>query len=127
MSSTNTKKAPIYNYRSGGWVGFDLDGTLAVYDEWRGATHIGEPIMPNVKRAQRYLQDGIEVRIFTARADGGLDLEEVTNAIQDWTEKHIGRRLAVTNRKDFGMIRLYDDRAIQVEFNTGRRVDGRED
>jgi hypothetical protein len=26
------------------WTGFDLDGTLAVYDKWRGIAHIGEPV-----------------------------------------------------------------------------------
>jgi len=28
---------------SKGWVGVDLDGTLAHYDGWKGADHIGEP------------------------------------------------------------------------------------
>lgn len=27
-----------------GWIGVDLDGTLAVYDEWRGVSHIGAPV-----------------------------------------------------------------------------------
>lgn len=27
-----------------GWIGVDLDGTLAIYDVWRGANHIGEPV-----------------------------------------------------------------------------------
>lgn len=26
------------------WLGVDLDGTLAVYDKWRGIEHIGAPI-----------------------------------------------------------------------------------
>ncbi len=29
-----------------GWYAVDLDGTLAFYDEWRGADHIGAPIIP---------------------------------------------------------------------------------
>jgi hypothetical protein len=31
-----------------GWVGVDLDGRLARYDGWQGASHIGEPIASNV-------------------------------------------------------------------------------
>ena len=27
-----------------GWIGVDLDGTLAFYDMWRGMEHIGKPI-----------------------------------------------------------------------------------
>jgi hypothetical protein len=43
--------------------------------------------------------------------------------IQDWCEKHIGRRLEVTCQKDFAMIELWDDRCVQVVCNTGKRVD----
>ena len=27
-----------------GWIGVDLDGTLAYYEEWEGLEHIGYPI-----------------------------------------------------------------------------------
>ena len=37
-----------------------------------------------------------------------------------------GEVLPVTNCKDFGMIELWDDRAVQVVFNTGIRADGKE-
>lgn len=30
----------------GGWIGVDLDGTLAEYTGWKGVEHIGEPITP---------------------------------------------------------------------------------
>ena len=114
-----------------GWIGFDLDGTLAKYDGWRGETHIGEPIEQIVKEAKRFLSLGYEVKIFTARVaesennkDGSKHTNSaVINAIQDWTEKHIGKRLEVTNKKDFRMIELWDDRAVQVVPNTGLRVD----
>ena len=26
-----------------GWIGVDLDGTLAHYDKWRGVEHVGDP------------------------------------------------------------------------------------
>jgi hypothetical protein len=90
-------------------------------------------------RVSAWLDEGQDVRIFTARVDGGTvalsmgnpagsdfrDIEYVTKIIQDWTEKHFGVRLPVTNTKDYGMIELWDDRAVQVVPNTGERVDGR--
>lgn len=102
-----------------GWIGVDLDGTLARYDGWVSETHIGEPIEPMLERVRSWLADGIEVRVFTARACRGQDSDAV-RAVEDWTERHVGRRLAVTCQKDYGMIQLWDDRAIRVEPNTGR-------
>lgn len=46
-----------------GWIGVDLDGTLAHYDKWIGPEHIGEPIAPMVDRVRAWLGQGIEVRI----------------------------------------------------------------
>lgn len=108
-----------------GWIGVDLDGTLAHYDGWVSETHIGKPIAPMVKRVVAWLDQGIEVRIFTARVGttkDDRDLSVVRKAIEDWCVEHIGYSLPITNLKDFGMIELWDDRAVQVEKNTGRRV-----
>ncbi len=41
-------------------------------------------------------------------------------SIRDWCKEHIGKVLPITCIKDFSMHELYDDRAIQVEQNTGR-------
>ena len=46
----------------------------------------------------------------------------VEKIIKRWCKQHIGRELEVTNVKDFGMIELWDDRAIQVKKNTGRII-----
>jgi hypothetical protein len=43
-------------------------------------------------------------------------------AIEGWCREHVGQVLTVTNAKDFGMIELWDDRAVTVEFNTGQRI-----
>lgn len=102
-----------------GWIGVDLDGTLAHYDGWKGEEHIGEPIRPMLARVTAWLDRGQEVRIFTARVCND-PTGRIASIIQDWTEKHIGERLAVTNQKDYGMIELWDDRAVSVEPNTGR-------
>lgn len=114
-----------------GWIGFDLDGTLAHYDEWRGISHIGSPIPAMVAVLQNHLDDGDKCKIFTARCfrmlypqgtEERMEGERVVDYIQDWLESHGLPRLEVTCVKDFGMIRLYDDRVVQVEQNTGRLI-----
>lgn len=98
-----------------GWVAVNIDGTLAHYDGWNNG-YIGPPIQSMVKRIRYWLWKGIEVRILTARAaDPGA-----CTRIEEWCEKNLGLKLPVTDRKDFGMYFLYDDRVIQVEHNTGR-------
>lgn len=47
------------------------------------------------------------------------DVAEQREAIERWTEQHLGVRLSVTHEKDFGMIELWDDRAVRVRANTG--------
>jgi hypothetical protein len=126
-----------------GWIGVDLDGTLAFYERWDGS--IGLPIPEMVERIKRWLDSDQEVRIFTARAsewepikDNKVWLDNRTQAtcprttevyerdvkpIEDWCERHLGVRLQVTCRKDFKMVELWDDRAVQVIPNTGQRAD----
>jgi len=110
-----------------GWIGVDLDGTLAEYGGWKGKDHIGAPVAAMAFRVRQWLAEDRDVRIFTARVSGpreGNEIEESRTLIQDWTERHFGKRLAVTCTKDFGMIELWDDRVVQIECNTGRRMDG---
>jgi FMN phosphatase YigB (HAD superfamily) len=107
-----------------GWYGFDLDGTLAHMDDWVDADHIGEPIAPMVEKALEHIRDGYEVRIVTARAamTDEFGLHRFIEACEAWCLRHLGRVVAITCCKDMGMIALYDDRAIQVESNTGRII-----
>lgn len=51
-----------------GWIGVDLDGTLAHYDGWKGETHIGKPIPLMLARVKRWLAEGKEVRIVRRNA-----------------------------------------------------------
>lgn len=50
-----------------GWIGFDLDGTLAKYDGWQGLDHIGEPIEAMVRLAKKFHAEGKRIKILTAR------------------------------------------------------------
>lgn len=112
------------------WIAVDLDGTLAEYSGWQGELHIGAPIPAMVARVRAWLDAGREVRIFTARAAGGgrasADPAVIAGTIQAWCNEHIGQVLPITATKDYGMIELWDDRAVQVIANTGRRADGQD-
>lgn len=112
---------------AGGWIGVDLDGTLAEYNNFEGITIIGRPIPRMVDRVKRWLQEGKKVKVFTARVSGKhnpQDVELARKAIQAWCGTHIGVVLEVTNEKDWAMWQLWDDRAVQVIPNTGLRADG---
>jgi Co/Zn/Cd efflux system component len=121
---------------TGGWVGVDLDGTLAYYTSWQGVDHIGVPVPAMLRRVKAWRQAGTDVKIVTARVSA-LYLTQVTDAakkdalqakshIQDWCLTHIGEVLPVTAVKDYAMIELWDDRCVQVIPNTGQRADNSE-
>ncbi len=110
------------------WIGVDLDGTLAQYYEWDG--NVGAPVPLMVERIKKWIADGKDVRIMTARvsskhADINFVIEQRA-IISDWCLKHIGIELPITCSKDFQMLELWDDRAIQIVPNKGIRVDGLE-
>lgn len=98
-----------------GWLGVDLDGTLAEYHGWDGGK-IGDPIPEMLERLKVVLKRGGRIKIMTARGNNLDSIEQ----IQDWCEQHGLPRLEVTNAKDFKMVELWDDRAVGVEGNTGR-------
>jgi len=108
---------------SNGWIGVDLDGTLAKHGEWKGCTHIGKPVPLMLDRVKQWISEGVEVRIVTARvASTSYKREDARNAIKKWCMQHIGVELAVTSEKDYSMIEMWDDRCVPVEFNTGRNL-----
>lgn len=116
------------NPRPKGWIGVDLDGTLADYGVWVGPEHIGAPIPLMVERVKKWIAEGQPVRIFTARVcqwkDGSKDIPAVRSAIEKWCLEHLGAIIPITCTKDWEMVELWDDRAIQVIKNTGKRADG---
>ena len=104
---------------SEGWIGVDLDGTLAHYDGWVRPDHIGAPIPLMVQRVKHWLKQGQLVKIFTARVANPDQAPIARSAIESWCETYLGQKLEVTCCKDLSMIALYDDRCIRVEHNTG--------
>jgi hypothetical protein len=105
--------------------GVDFDGTLAVYDGWHGAGSLGEPIPMMVDRVKRWLAQGDEVVIVTARAhpDGGEDADIAIAAITEWCIEVFGKSFEVTCMKDPKMEEIWDDRGVRIETNTGRIAD----
>lgn len=119
--------------RRAGWIGVDLDGTLAMFERmpvWDGS--VGAPVPAMVARVKQWIAEGRDVRILTARvapyefSDGGDDdarsVDRQMALVTAWCVEHIGQALPVTCSKDYGMTELWDDRAVQVVTNTGERV-----
>jgi hypothetical protein len=119
-----------------GWIGVDLDATLAEYTGWNGG-QIGPPVSEMVRRVKRWIAEGVTVKIFTARVSIRMErssesgkvgdqafVEEQRRLIESWCLEHIGQKLEVTCVKDFAMIELWDDRCVQVIPNTGSPVCG---
>lgn len=107
-----------------GYIGVDFDGTLATYEKYEGPTVLGEPIEKMVNRVKRWLSDGKNVKIFTARVAPDHPLAEqvqAEEAIKAWCKKHIGQELSVTCIKYSSMYEFWDDKAVGVEKNTGER------
>jgi hydroxymethylpyrimidine pyrophosphatase-like HAD family hydrolase len=128
------------------WIGVDMDGTLAHYDDKALPWNIfGPPIPRMVERIQGWLLQSKTVIIVTARVfpyihgvEQKLDpdhkwqsclvtgarfsIENMLEVIGDYTERHVGQRLAATCAKDYRMLQLWDDRAVQVIPNTGRTL-----
>lgn len=113
--------------KSHGWYGIDLDGTIAEYHKFTRPDDIGKPIPLMVDRVKKWLAEGQDVRIFTARVSSDGTPQQNTDAqvsrklIESWCFMHLGRVLPVTCCKDFAMVELWDDRCIQVIKNIGLR------
>lgn len=119
-----TPRAPKLE-REDPYVGFDLDGTLARDEGWKGPEHIGDPIPRMIAKVKWFLHKGIQVRIITARLGlPGKEADISHRAIKQWCKKHIGQLLKVQAHKTPGLVKLYDDKAEGVEKNTGKTDDG---
>ena len=110
--------APDDKAKPGSWVGVDLDGTLAVWDSRSSLDRIGPPVPAMLSYVRRMVDNGVRVKIFTARAGDPGQIPK----IEKWLDRNGLTGLEITNIKDYYMERLYDDRAVQVEQNTGRII-----
>lgn len=102
-------------------IAVDLDGTLAEHHGWKGVEHIGEPVPAMLERVKRWMDEGHEVLIFTAR----LNEPGAFPHIKKWLRAHGLDALRVTNKKESRIKEFWDDRAVAVERNTGRVLGGK--
>jgi hypothetical protein len=102
-------------------IAVDLDGTLAEYDGWKGVQYIGKPISAMANRVKQWHAQGKTVVIFTARVSGD-DAEVSRECIEAWLIGNGLPELEITAVKRKQFIEFWDDRAIQVERNTGRVI-----
>lgn len=118
------QKAMSMKNLSGKWYGFDIDGTIADNSAHTfGMGRIGKPIKPMCDLMKRLHAEGKRVKIFTARlSDVGSDAasqDAVKEHIWKWCDEHLGFRPEITDRKDYKMECLYDDRVKQLVRNKG--------
>lgn len=85
------------DYRS--WFGVDYDYTLV--------DSSGHEITKMVQKVQKALDEGKDVRIFTARLSNPKALREV----REFCREQFGYELPITDKKDPGMVELWDDRS----------------
>ena len=62
------RRGPNWQIRA--WYGFDLDGTLAKFSNFKPEA-IGAPIPPMIATLQRLVEQGKYIKIFTARVNSG--------------------------------------------------------
>jgi len=126
----------------GGWVGVDLDGVLVEWDP-KYLPGLGPPIPSGIALVYRLLNEGREIRIFTARVQANQDepawraeaqrligtsdallwVRDQRDRIDVFCREHFGAPLRITAAKDWKMITCYDDRCVQMVPNTGRSLE----
>lgn len=105
----------------GAWVGIDFDGTWSSTDNpghFEPPYPLGRAVPQMTYKVRIMMKAGIRVRLFTARAGS----PEAVERLRDWMRREIGEVLEVTDKKDYNLLRFYDDRALQVIPNLGRVV-----
>ena len=100
----------------------DLDKTLAFHPDNFDVSKVGKPIPAMVERIKAWRAQHIDVRIFTARWSDVANRPITKKIIDQFCMEQFGETLPITNEKDYGTVLIYDDRARQVEINTGRVV-----
>jgi hypothetical protein len=127
LRAASSEEKDLHGSEKEGWIGVDLDGTLAEYHGWKGPEHIGKPIPKMIDRVKKWLEEGKDVRIMTARvAPVKGDAKKCREHVEKWTREIFDRELPITHEKDHEMLELWDDRVIQVIPNTGERADGKD-
>lgn len=103
----------------------DFDGTLAVYDGYKGVGVYGPPVPRMMARVQKWLADGHEVVIFTSRLSRKFPRKKQNGereAIEKWLLDNGLPLLEITANKHPRFTEIWDDRAIWVSRNSGKTL-----
>lgn len=103
------------------YIAVDLDGTLALHEKWQGPHIIGEPISEMIEKVKEWLAEGKRVKLFTARFSVVEQRAEFLTAWIPWSQKHLGQVLEVTCTKEIHAVEFWDDKAVRVFLNQGKR------
>lgn len=100
------------------WIGFDLDGTLAVdLPDRKNDSEIGQPIWSMVKLAKEHIRRGMDVRLYTARAYEAN--ENTLQAMRDWCKIYLGAEIPIQCNKDHDIGYIFDDKTYRVAKDIG--------
>ena len=91
------------------WIGFDFDGTL-VGPPSNGRTH-GDDYPAMLSLFRLFLESGIQVKIFTARA-GNPHSRQI---VQNWLNSRGLPNLPITDTKDSKLALIIDNYSIPVK------------
>jgi hypothetical protein len=93
-------------------IGIDFDGVLSEYTGWKGGNATLDPPVTGAIEAIRAYQDaGLEVCIYSSRAEDGPAKERIRKWLQAYgLESKRIQKIAVTNLKPPAIVYL-DDRA----------------
>ena len=106
-------------------IACDLDGTLIPYvdDGYYHHYFFCDPVPIMADRVRKWLSEGHTVMIFTARlAFENINKAHFQRELGKWTTLHFGVELEGTCTKHPFFLEFWDDRAIAVEVNTGKRL-----
>lgn len=108
------------------WIGVDFDGTLAEHPKGEFKKKDLKPIAPMVSRVKRWMKDGKDVHILTARVSpesfSKKKVKKQRKVIRKWCKKHLGRKLPVTSEKNQALSAIYDNIAYHVVKDKGHVV-----
>lgn len=105
-------------------LAIDLDGTLIPYShENYHHLYFPDPVPAMAERVVRWIEEGHEVVIFTSRlAFKNIDRARFELELAVWSKRHFGKELTATCIKEPSFKEIWDDRAVAVEQDTGRRL-----
>lgn len=110
----------------------EFEGALATWDA-KNPDDLGEPILAMVDRLKRHIADGGFIRVVDKKSFGSDFVANGTRSqdVADWCFRHLGFYPVIspipTTYVEMMPVPFWSSRVIQTEFNTGRRIDRKDE